>query len=30
MVDIPDEDAIKITTVKDSVDYIVNLGIEDE
>ena len=27
---IPDEDARKILTVKDSVDYIMNLGIEDE
>ena len=29
-IEIPDEDARKILTVKDSVDYIVNLGIEDE
>ena len=29
-VEIPDEDARKILTVKNSVDYIVNLGIEDE
>ena len=29
-VEISDEDARKIMTVKDSVDYIVNLGIEDE
>ena len=29
-VEIPDEDARKIMTVKDAVDYIANLGIEDE
>jgi len=29
-VEIPDEDAKKIVTVQDAVDYIVNLGIEDE
>jgi acyl carrier protein len=29
-IEIPDEDARKIMTVKDSVDFIVNLGIEDE
>jgi acyl carrier protein len=29
-IEIPDEDARKILTVKDSVDYIMNLGIEDE
>ncbi len=29
-VEIPDEDARRITTVKDAIDYIVNLGIEDE
>ncbi|MBM4462445.1 MAG: acyl carrier protein [Chloroflexi bacterium] len=29
-IEIPDEDARRIMTVKDSVDYIVNLGIEDE
>jgi acyl carrier protein len=29
-IEIPDEEARKILTVKDSVDYIMNLGIEDE
>ncbi len=29
-VEIPDEDAKKIVSVQDAVDYIVNLGIEDE
>ncbi len=28
--EIPDDDARRIVTVKDAVDYIVNLGIEDE
>jgi len=29
-VEIPDEDAKKMITVQDAVDYIMNLGIEDE
>ena len=29
-VEIPDEDARSIVTVKDAVDYITNLGVEDE
>jgi len=29
-VEIPDEDARRIVTVKDAVDYIINLGIDDE
>jgi len=29
-VEIPDEDARKIVTVKDAVDYIINRGIEDD
>jgi acyl carrier protein len=29
-VEIPDEDARRIVTVKDAVDYIVNRGIEDD
>ncbi len=29
-VEIPDEDAKNIVSVQDAVDYIVNLGIEDE
>lgn len=29
-IEIPDEDARKIVTVKHAVDYIMNLGIEDE
>lgn len=29
-IEIPDEDARRIVTVKDAVEYIVNLGVEDE
>lgn len=29
-IEIPDEDARRIVTVKDAVDYIVNLGVDDE
>ena len=29
-VEIPDEDARKMVTVKDAIDYIVNAGIEDD
>lgn len=29
-VEIPDEDARRIVSVKDAVDYIANLGVEDE
>lgn len=29
-VEIPDEDARRIISVKDAVDYIINMGVEDE
>lgn len=29
-IEIPDEDARKIVTVKNAVDYVLNLGVEDE